>query len=51
MQYRVTLLIMLMMLAGCNNGSSTSSDADSVNNAPQPQVKNRELQPPKPPSL
>jgi len=51
MRYVVTLLIMLLMFAGCNNGSSHTKASDSVNDVPQPNVQNRELQPPKPPSL
>ncbi len=51
MKYLASIILILVVFSGCNNGSSSNEEVGSVNNAPQPNVKNSELQPPKPPSL
>jgi len=51
MKYLVSIILILVVLGGCNSGSSLNEEVGSVNDAPQPSVENSELQPPKPPSL
>jgi len=51
MKYLASIILILVALNGCNSGSSSSEEVGSVNNAPQPNVENSSLQPPKPPSL
>ena len=43
-------LILAIFFIGCN-GDGSSKQQQGADNAPQPSVQNRELQPPKPPSL
>lgn len=51
MKYIASIVIILAIFTGCNDESSSQVDQNSVNDAPQPIVKNSELQPPKPPSI
>ncbi len=51
MKYLLSIVLILVVLSGCNDGSNSNEDVSSVKNVPQPSVKNSELQPPKPPSL
>jgi PBP1b-binding outer membrane lipoprotein LpoB len=49
MKYLVSLLILVFFFTGCNSDGTT--DTQSVKNAPQPELEDSSLQPPKPPSL
>ncbi|MEA3523446.1 MAG: hypothetical protein U9R50_10795 [Campylobacterota bacterium] len=51
MKYLVSLALILAVFSGCNSESSSDTEGDAVKNVPQPNVKNADLQPPKPPSL
>ncbi len=42
--------ILAVFFIGCN-GDGNLNQQQGVDNAPQPSIENRELQPPKPPSL
>jgi PBP1b-binding outer membrane lipoprotein LpoB len=50
MKYLAGIFLILVIFNGCNS-DSTTQEVGSVNDAPQPTLKNSELQPPKPPSL
>ncbi len=51
MRYLAILFITMILLAGCNNGSSDTNTTNSVTDLPQPAVQNRDILPPKAPTL
>jgi len=51
MKYLAGIVVILAIFNGCNSDSTTQEKLGSVNDVPQPTLKNSELQPPKPPSL
>ncbi len=49
MKYLTSILLIIVFITGCNDSSDTQEQ--SIKNAPQPNIQDSSLQPPKPPSL